>query len=242
MSRIAIIAALDRELHPLVKNWKSSSFSHGGRDYRAYERDNVIAFAGGIGKASAVLAAKAVIANYHPETLLSVGLAGALLHSLKVGNVITPNVIVDAASGSEYRCDSGGGVLVSAAEIAGPDSKQQLVEHFHALAVDMEAAGVAEVAHQEQVGFRCVKAISDEADFTLPPLIRFVDAQGKFQTGKFIAWASVHPAVWPRTIALARNSKRAARALCDWLAGSIQQSEFSTQPVARNQSEECRVR
>src|SRR3989440_5214150 len=53
--------------------------------------------------------------------------------------------------------------------------------------------------------------ISDEADFSLPPLIRFVDAQGKFQTGKFIAWASVHPAVWPRTIALARNSKRAAR-------------------------------
>jgi len=242
MSKIAIITALDRELHPLVRNWKPSSFSYGNRSYRVYQRDNVIAFAGGIGKTSAILAAKAVVANYQPETLLSAGLAGALIHTLKVGNVITPNVIMDAACGSEYRCDSGGGVLVSAAEITGPGSKQELVEHFHALAVDMEAAGVAEVARAEQIGFGCVKAISDEADFVLPPLKCFVDAQGGFQTGRFVAWASVRPAVWPATIALARNSNRAVRALCDWLARNIQQSAFSTQPVARNQSEECGVR
>ena len=79
------------------------------------------------------------------------------MRSLKVGNIITPNVIMNSASGTEYRCDQGGGILVTAGEIAGNTSKQALVEKFHALAVDMEAAAVAEVAKNAQIGFRCVK-------------------------------------------------------------------------------------
>ena len=200
-----------------MKGWKSSALTHKDHTYHVYEYDNVIAVSGGIGPRPAAAATQAIIAKYRPQMLLSVGLAGALIRSLKVANVITPNVIVDAATGSEYRCESGGGVLVSAGEIAGSKSKQQLVERFHALAVDMEAAGVAAVAAQEQIGFRCVKAISDEADFPMPPLNRFVDAEGNLQTGKFAAWASLRPAVWPRMIALGRNSNRAAQALCAWL-------------------------
>lgn len=217
MNTIAIVAALERELHPLVKGWKNSALTHKDRTYRVYEYDNVIAVSGGIGSKPAAAATQAIVAKYRPQMLLSVGLAGALIRSLKVANVITPNVIVDAATGSEYRCESGGGVLVSAGEIAGSDTKQQLVERFHALAVDMEAAGIAAVAAQEQIGFRCVKAISDEADFAMPPLNRFVDADGNLQTGKFAAWASVRPGVWPKMIALGRNSNRAAEALCVWL-------------------------
>lgn len=221
MSTIAIIAALDRELHPLVKGWKSTALSQGKRDYRVYEYDNVVAVAGGIGCVAAQAAAQAIVTKFRPQVLLSVGLAGALIRSLKVANVITPNVIVDAGTGCEYRCESGGGVLVTAGEIADSNSKQQLVERFHALAVDMEAAGVASVAAQEQVGFHCVKAISDEADFSMPPLNRFVDEDGNLQTGKFAAWASVRPAVWPRMIALGRNSSRAAQALCHWLQQNL---------------------
>ncbi len=159
--------------------------------------------------------------------LISAGLAGALIRSLKVGSVITPNVTVDAASGAEYRSVFGaemvgGGILVSANEIAeSKDVRADLVERFHALAVDMEAAGVARVAQQEQIAFRCVKAISDEADFQMPPLNKFVDAEGNFQTGKFAVWTSVRPWYWGRTIALAQNTKRATQALCDWLARNV---------------------
>ncbi|HKD13503.1 MAG TPA: hypothetical protein VKE71_03065 [Candidatus Angelobacter sp.] len=221
MSGIAIVAALERELAPFVRNWKSVSFSHSGREFRAYEHESLVAIAGGIGRHAAEIAAKAIMAQYKPQMLISAGLAGALLHSLKVGSVITPNVVVDAATGKEYRSEVGGGVLVTADEIANTQSKATLVEKFHALAVDMEAAAVAEFAQQNGIAFRCVKAISDEADFVMPPLNQFVDETGSFQNGKFAAWAAFRPLQWPKVISLARNSSRASVALRDWLKRNI---------------------
>jgi len=221
MSGIAIVAALERELAPFVRNWKSVYFSHSGREFRAYEHESLVAIAGGIGRHAAEIAAKAIMAQYKPQMLISAGLAGALLHSLKVGSVITPNVVVDAATGKEYRSEVGGGVLVTADEIANTQSKATLVEKFHALAVDMEAAAVAEFAQQNGIAFRCVKAISDEADFVMPPLNQFVDETGSFQNGKFAAWAAFRPLQWPKVISLARNSSRASVALRDWLKRNI---------------------
>lgn len=227
MSKVAVIAALERELEPWVRGWNQIVIDQNGRSLRGYEKDNVIAIAAGIGCVRSEQAANAVVTKYSPQTLISAGLAGALIRSLKVGSVITPNVTVDASSGAEYRSVFsaemvGGGILVSASEIAESHSARAgLVERFHALAVDMEAAGVAKVAQQEKIVFRCVKAISDEADFQMPPLNKFVDAEGNFQTGKFAVWTSVRPWYWGRTIALAKNTKRATQALCDWLARNV---------------------
>ncbi|HWX56330.1 MAG TPA: hypothetical protein VN176_17205 [Verrucomicrobiae bacterium] len=231
MIKVAVIAALDRELGPWVRGWTRTVLDPDGAAIQGYEKDGTVAVAGGMGGARAEQAARAAVAKYRPQMLVSAGLAGALIRSLKVGSVITPNVIVDAASGNEYRRTVGaeivgGGILVSAREIAeSKDARSRLVELFHALAVDMEAAGVAKVAEEEHIAFRCVKAISDEADFQMPPLNRFVDAQGRFQTGKFTAWVSLRPWHWPRTIALGRNTKKATQALCDWLSKNIQTAQ-----------------
>lgn len=227
--RLAIIAALDREIQPLVRNWRRAQLREGG--LTCYLHEDMVAVAGGIGCEAARRAARAVVSEYQPRMLVSAGLAGALIRSLKAGNVIVPNVIIDGPSGAEYRCNFGegvlgGGILVTAGEVAGSASKPELVEKFHALAVDMEAAGVAEVAREEQIGFRCVKAISDEADFPMPPMSRFIDSRGNFQTAQFARWTVFRPAQWMTVMALARNSNRAARALCDWLrektAGGLQ--------------------
>ena len=222
MNAIAIIAALDRELKPLVGSWKQSTVEFQGKTFTMYEYRNLIAVAGGIGSRAAERAARAVVAQYRPEALISAGLAGALIRSLKVGCVFTPNVIMDSNSGNEYRCTLGdgliaGGVLVSASEIAGQESKQKLVEDFHALAVDMEAAAVAEVARDAGIGFCCVKAISDESSFPMLPLNQFVSQEGDFLTSTFVLWAVLRPWTWSRVIVLGRNSSRAAHALCDWL-------------------------
>ncbi|MGH9568913.1 MAG: hypothetical protein ACRD4F_04705, partial [Candidatus Angelobacter sp.] len=167
-------------------------------------------------------AARAVSEKYQPEMLVSMGLAGALVPSLKIAGIVLPNLIVDAASEREYRCLTeggviGGGVLVSAAEIAGASAKVALAERFHALIVDMEAAGVAKVAQEKGTGFRCVKAISDPADFKMPSLNRFVNDAGEFQRQAFAAWIVARPQYWSPTIVLGRNGARASRALCEWL-------------------------
>ena len=237
MSKVAIIAAMERELAPLVRGWKRATLSSGERTFTLFESDGVLAVVAGMGCKNAEQAARAAVRQYRPSLLISAGLAGALIRSLKAGSVFTPGVVVDAADGAEYRCVAdgnhvSGGILVSSGEIAGAEAKRELVTRFHGLVVDMEAAGVARVAQQEQVGFRCVKAISDEADFAMPPMAGFIAADGAFQSGRFAAWAAVRPWQWARVIALARNSKRAIMALCDRLrndlAGGAQTKEIAT--------------
>ncbi len=227
MKRVVIIAAMEREVQPLVRSWQRTSLSEGGRNLVVFERADAAVVISGIGRDHAEHAARAAAARYQPAMLVSAGLAGALIRSLKAGSVVTPNVVVNAADGMEYRCAAesggvvGGGVLVTANEIAGADAKTKLVDNFHALVVDMEAAGVAKAAQEAQVSFRCAKAISDETDFVMPPLGKFVDGSGKFQSGKFAAWAAVRPWQWARVMVLGRNSSKATQALCQWLEKSL---------------------
>jgi adenosylhomocysteine nucleosidase len=247
MSKIAIIAAMEREISPLVRGWQRGTLPSGQREFPCFERDGIVAVVSGIGCKNAEQAARAVVAQYRPSILISVGLAGALIRSLKAGSIFTPNVVVDAVDGAEYRCTAdsnhvSGGVLVSAGEIAGAEAKQELVNRFHGLVVDMEAAGVAKVAQQEQVGFRCVKAISDEADFIMPPMGRFVDASGEFQTGRFALWVAVRPWQWAGVAALARNSKRAAQALCNRLQVDLAGGSPAKEVVTLNKAEFSEVK
>jgi adenosylhomocysteine nucleosidase len=237
MTRVAMIAAMEREVQPLVRGWQRSTITAGARSLVVFAAEHRVVAISGIGHKNAEQAARAAVERFNPAMLISIGVAGALIRSLKVGSVFTPSVVVDAADGAEYRCggEAGGvigGVLVSADKIAGAGDKQRLVERFHALVVDMEAAGVASVAQESQIGFRCVKAISDEADFVMPPLGRFVDAEGNFQSGKFLAWTALRPWQWARVAALGRNSVRATRALCEWLkknhGGSAPPAEIVT--------------
>ena len=247
MSKIAIIAAMEREIAPLVLGWQRGTLSSGERKFILFESDGVAAVVSGIGCKNAELAARTVVTQYRPTLLLSVGLAGALIRSLKAGSVFTPNVVVDASDGAEYRCTAdgnhvSGGVLVSSGEIAGIEGKRELVNRFHGLVVDMEAAGVARVAQQEQIGFRCVKAISDEADFAMPPMGRFLNATGEFQSGKFALWTALRPWQWARVAALARNSKRATRALCNRLQADLASGSAAREIVTLNKAEFSEVK
>jgi adenosylhomocysteine nucleosidase len=223
--RVVIIAALERELAPLVADWELSTLQTSGRSLICYEGPGVVAVFSGIGCRRAEEAARAAVKKYTPQALISTGLAGALIRSLKAGNIVLPNVILEAAAGTEYRCNLGGdviggGVLVSNFEVATRRSKPELVDCFHALVVDMEAAGVAKVAMEEDLRFRCVKAISDELDFDMPPFNQFV-ADGELESGKLARWALFHPEHWWAMIGLALNSRRATRALCEWLRTNL---------------------
>lgn len=236
MIRAAVIAAMERELEFFALRWKQKVLRSDGRILVCHESSDVIAVAAGIGAKEAEHSAKWIIQEYHPDVLISAGLAGALIRTLKVGSIVLPSVVVDAESGAEYRCEPEedvvrGGLLVTANEIAAPKVKEELVARFHALIVDMEAAGVARAAHECGVKFRCVKAISDEFDFSIPPFFaRFIDRHGKMRTAQFAGWAALRPQHWPATVRLARNSHRAARALGEWLTRNL--SKVPVDPIA----------
>ena len=78
----------------------------------------------------------------------------------------------------------------------------------------MEAAAVARVGEIHGLEFGAIKAISDTADFRMPPVDRFVASDGGFREARFALHIAVRPWLWGRTMALARNSARASETLC----------------------------
>ena len=225
MSKIAIVAAMEREVRPLVKGWSAGEKEYGGRRFRFFEKDDSVVVCGGIGAEAARRAAEATIEMYSPDVIYSAGFAGALDPKLKVGDVLLPRRLVNAGDGSSIEMEIGGGVLVSFGAVAGKDQKKKLRESFSADAVDMEAAAVARAAQLRGVRFRVVKVISDEFDFELPETERFVDANGKFSEARFALFAAVRPWLWARVARLAVNSGRASRALSEWLGKNMGRME-----------------
>jgi adenosylhomocysteine nucleosidase len=226
-AKIAMVAALEREVRPLVNGWSRIEREYLGRRFQFFESGQVVVVCGGIGAEAARRATEAVIALYQPELVLSVGFAGALDPALKVGEIFSPGRVIDARDGSSVEIAAGRGVLVSALTIAGMEQKAKLAESYAAQAVDMEAAAVARGAQARGVRFRVVKAISDESTFAMPPLDRFVDRDGHFRQGSFAANVAARPWLWSKIFQLARNSAKASRALCAELDRYINESKVS---------------
>jgi adenosylhomocysteine nucleosidase len=218
MPDIAIVAALEREIWPLVKNWRVADRDYGGSRFRFFEKELWVAVCGGIGSEAARRATEAVISLYQPRVVQSVGFAGALHSQLHVGEVLEVRYVIDVADGSKIDTGRGSGVLVSFASVAGSEQKSSLAKAYGANAVDMEAAAVAKGAEAHRLPFAAIKVISDEIGFLMPPLDRFTTKDGGFRAGRFVMFAMVRPWLWAAVIRLARNSAKASRALCERLA------------------------
>jgi adenosylhomocysteine nucleosidase len=212
-TRYAIVVAMEREIAPLVRGWQVFL----GNSQKFFERDDAIVVCGGLGPAAAKDAAEAVIARRDPKILVSAGYAGALTSALGAGDLVIPAEIINAQTGEHFATSQGSGTLLSTSGVASPSGKRALAQSFRAESIDMEAAAVARVARAQRRDFLAVKAISDELDFELPPMDRFISANGAFQTARFAFHAALHPSLWPTIRKLARNSQRASLTLCSAL-------------------------
>jgi adenosylhomocysteine nucleosidase len=237
MPKVAIVAALEREVLPLVRHWHMTQTEHSGRNFRFFEKGEMVVVCGGIGAEAARRATEAAIARYAPQLVYSAGFAGALEPGLKIGDIVVPRRVVNAGDGSSVDTGTGEGVLVSFNSVASPDQKTKLGNSFAAQAVDMEAAAVAQAAEARGVRFAAVKAISDENDFALPPMDKFVTPGGEFRTWKFALYALIRPWTYNSVLRLARNSSRASRALCSWL-GKMNDGLMTPANEARTESME----
>ena len=146
MPKIAIVAAIEREVWPLVKTWRSTKTDHEGREFTFYESGYAVAVCSGIGSDYARRGAEAIIARYSPELLISAGIAGALVPELRVGDTVFPTVVIDARDASRHETSIRDAalsnsplartVLVSSPEVAGAAQKRQLAKSYGAHLVD----------------------------------------------------------------------------------------------------------
>jgi adenosylhomocysteine nucleosidase len=215
-SKIGIVAALEREVKPAIKEWQLTERAHGGRRFRFFENERCVLVCGGIGAEAARRAAEAIIALYRPQLLISAGFAGALDQTMEVGQIFLPRRVTDAGDGSTHQVEAGDGTLVSFGSIATREQKQRLASAYCAQAVDMEAAAVARAAQLHGILFQAVKAISDDKNFDMPELDNFIK-DGQFSTTMFVATSVIRPWLWPGIMRLAKNSAKAAKTLSAWL-------------------------
>jgi adenosylhomocysteine nucleosidase len=222
MKKVLIIAALPREISSL--GWTRRELTAQNRTVTIWESEHAIAACAGIGALCARIATdvayKAATADV--SLIISAGLAGALSPDLCVADIVQPTVVTDGVDGLSISTARGGfGTLITSGAIATHKEKQSLARSG-ALAVDMEAFAVADVARVYGVPFIAIKSISDEFAFKLPPLGRFISPEGQFRTGQFVLWTLLRPWCWQTVIQLGRNTSAAVRTLTQAVENTLQ--------------------
>ena len=211
------------ELAPLLRGKRAQQVD----GVELFEIDTAVVALSGIGKNAVRRAAEAVIGYAQPELLVSAGIAGAVSPKLKVGDVGWAREVVDAGTGIRYRTRGGDWLVVTALTVGGPAEKRDLSRQYGADVVDMESAAVAEVASEHSLEFAAIKAVSDEADFGMPPLASFVEESGRFATVRFMAYIALRPQLWPVVRKLRANSRVASMRLSSAVEHLIRENSQS---------------
>jgi len=84
MRRTAIVAALKSEVAPLIRDWSVRFVDHAGKRYQLFESGHAALLCAGIGPEAARRATEAIIQEFQPSHILSVGFVGALDPNLRV--------------------------------------------------------------------------------------------------------------------------------------------------------------
>ena len=216
---IAVLAAMKRELAPLLRGIQPQR----AKEMEFFELNRAVIAVSGIGRNAAGHAAEVLIRRYSPGILISAGLVGALTPKLKVGDVVEVKEVVDVDSGAIFETGHGDAVLVTSSAVAGPADKPIEARRWKADIVDMEGSAIAAEAQQHGIEFMAIKAVSDELNFPIPPLNRFVNPNGKFETLRFLAWVAIRPKWWSVVRQLNANGNLAAANLCQALGHLIDQ-------------------
>jgi nucleoside phosphorylase len=221
-AEFGFVAALEREVAGLTSSGGSFRAPSGSDEIRnvgiansspgIYYSQGSALICAGTGVARAYAASKVLIEKCAPRVIISIGFAGACVANLRPGEVVVPSSVLEADTGRVFRCAFGCGQVVTLNRVGGIALKQDASARFGALAVDMEAAGVAAAALELGREFAAIKVISDTANQDMEFLGDFVKPEG-FETGRFLAHIALRPELWPSVAALRVNSKLASAAL-----------------------------
>ena len=222
--RLAILAALPREVAPLVQDWPVRDVSH-DEGTSAWECDRAIVVCAGMGPKRVTLALELAEVRGPIHSVISVGYAGALCAGMPVDKVYWPATVIDDQTRERFACNDGDGTLVTTDHAVGRDEKLMLAARWNAELVDMETATVARLAKLRGLPFRALRAISDQVDDKLPDFSRFTDERGGFRGGSFAMYVALHPWLIPTTLRLGKQSARASQGIAKALLQILRQAE-----------------
>lgn len=181
-----------------------------------------ILVANGPGPERAAAATKMGLERERVDRVISTGYCGGLAGNLPVGAVVAAERVrgEDMEFTAEPpRPESPRGVVRSVDRVAVTAREKQELARDGAVAIEMEAAGVAREAQRAGVPFSCVRAVSDEAGEDLPlDFNRYRDADGRFARARIAAAALRAPGLARKLWELNRKAQSAGEALGRYLA------------------------
>ncbi len=170
VGRIAILAPMQSELRPLVRllSLKRSRSDDRSLFQGTFGRVEIVATTTGIGTRAAAHAAEKILASTPIQHLVVVGIAGGIGSSIDIGDLVVPKLVIDLATGVEYRPSVMGdaeaqGTLATSNKALIDQTEVARLERQGVIAVDMETAAIA--ARCESLGcpWSVFRAISDRA-------------------------------------------------------------------------------
>jgi len=161
-----MLAPMQLELAPLVRllALEADDAVHRGRAGEV----EVVAMLTNIGMTAGAQAARRML-EQGVDWMMVVGIAGGVDHSLAIGDVIMPDVVLDRASGNTYVPSGTGGLAARGTLSCGDDlitdpGKIAAMARDGVVAVDMETAAVAAVCEDTGCAWSVFRGISDFAD------------------------------------------------------------------------------
>ena len=181
----------------------------------------VLLIANGAGPAQSAAAARAYDT---PTAIISSGFCGALDSALKIGDVIVADKVFFSTQMFDCRpvttsASFRQGAICSSARIAATATEKEQLRRSGAIAVEMEAGGIASYAQDRGLPFFCVRAVSDLADESFAnDFNAALGPDGRFQIGRLIGSALMHPhRRFPELLRLRKRCGLAAERLGEFL-------------------------
>jgi len=234
METIGMIAAMPQESKALlrcIEEWELSMLGP-FRCYRFQLFDrNCLLVQSGIGLKRAMDATHALLSATNPPFLVSFGIAGAVKDDLQIGDVVVashtsllekgiPGQFLTLAALSEAAWSAAAQVLQprgarlvagTALTTRGSQTVQPGPKEIAHPVLEMETAGIAQVAAEQGISLIALRAVSDGPQAPIPfDLEGVYDEQYNLRMSKIIKTVFRHPKIILQSSRVSRNVKKAA--------------------------------
>jgi len=234
METIGLIAAMPQESEALlrhIKEWKRAALGpFRGYHFRLMDR-NCLLVTSGMGLRRAMNAARTLLAGSSPHLLVSFGIAGAVNPDLQIGDVVVarntclldkslPGQVRSLATLSEAAWNAAAQVLQpdgarlfagTAITTRGSQVVLQVLEQMAHPVLEMETAGIAQVAAEMGIPLVSIRSISDGPQSPIPfDLETILDEKDNLRIGKMLMMVLRHPQIIFQSRQMMQNSRKAA--------------------------------
>jgi nucleoside phosphorylase len=164
--RVGLLAPMVHELEPLVRELELED--QGDHHIGTVDHVEVVAMITNMGIAAGADAARRIL-EHDVDHVMVVGIAGGVDHSLSIGALVVPEVVLDRATGRTFTPTHVGDVAPRGIVSCGDDlvTDPATIAQWEAdgvVAVEMETSGVATVCEDAGCEWSVYRGISDFAD------------------------------------------------------------------------------